>query len=132
MSVEVISPETRTQGTAAGVEKACLQRRHRVLILGGGFAGLDAANKLNRAAVDVTLRDRRNFPFFQPLLYQVATGSLSPGQISAPLRGVLSRQKNTQVLLGEAVDIEPDAKRVILRDGATFDYDSLIVATGSK
>jgi NADH dehydrogenase len=106
--------------------------RHRVLILGGGFAGLNAAQKLKRAPVEVTLLDRRNFHLFQPLLYQVATGSLSPGEIAAPLRGVLSRQKNTQVLLGEAVDIEPDAKRVILRDGAALEYDSLIVATGSK
>jgi NADH dehydrogenase len=106
--------------------------RHRVLILGGGFAGLNAAQKLKRAPVEVTLLDRRNFHLFQPLLYQVATGSLSPGEIAAPLRGVLSRQKNAQVLLGEAVDIEPDAKRVILRDGAALEYDSLIVATGSK
>jgi NADH dehydrogenase len=106
--------------------------RHRVLILGGGFAGLNAAQKLKRAPVEVTLVDRRNFHLFQPLLYQVATGSLSPGEIAAPLRGVLSRQKNARVLLGEAVDIEPDAKRVILRDGAAFDYDSLIVATGSQ
>jgi NADH dehydrogenase len=106
--------------------------RHRVLILGGGFGGLNAAKKLKRAPVEVTLIDRRNFHLFQPLMYQVATGSLSPGEIAAPLRGVLSRQKNTQVLLGEAVDIDPDAKRVILRDGANFEYDSLIVATGSK
>jgi NADH dehydrogenase len=106
--------------------------RHRVLILGGGFAGLNAAQKLKRAPVDVTLVDKRNFHLFQPLLYQVATGSLSPGEIAAPLRGILSRQKNAQVLLGEAVDIDPDAKRVILRDGAALDYDSLIVATGSK
>jgi NADH:ubiquinone reductase (H+-translocating) len=113
-------------------EEARKKSRHRVLILGGGFGGLNAAKKLKRAPVDVTLIDRRNFHLFQPLLYQVATGSLSPGQISAPLRGVLSRQKNTEVLLGEAVDIDPDAKRVILRDGAAFNYDSLIVATGSK
>ena len=106
--------------------------RHRVLILGGGFAGLNAALKLKRAPVEVTLIDRRNFHLFQPLMYQVATGSLSPGEIAAPLRGVLSNQKNTQVLLGEAIDIDPDAKRVILRDGANFEYDSLIVATGSK
>src|SRR6266436_1330647 len=106
--------------------------RHRVVILGGGFAGLNAAQKLKRAPVEVTLIDRRNFHLFQPLLYQVATGSLSPGEIAAPLRGVLSRQKNAQVLLGEAVDIDPDAKRVILRDGAALEYDSLIVATGSK
>ena len=109
-----------------------MEPRHRVVILGGGFAGLNAAQKLKRAPVDVTLIDRRNFHLFQPLLYQVATGSLSPGEIAAPLRGVLSRQKNARVLLGEAVDIDPDAKRVILRDGAAFDYDSLIVATGSK
>ena len=106
--------------------------RHRVLILGGGFAGLNAAQKLKRAPVDVTLIDRRNFHLFQPLLYQVATGSLSPGEIAAPLRGVLSRQKNARVLLGEAADIDPDAKRVTLRDGAAFEYDSLIVATGSQ
>ena len=105
---------------------------HRVVILGGGFGGLNAAQKLKRASVEVTLIDRRNFHLFQPLMYQVATGSLSPGEIAAPLRGVLSRQKNTQVLLGEAADIDPDAKRVILRDGADFPYDSLIVATGSQ
>ena len=65
-------------------------------------------------------------------MYQVATGSLSPGEIAAPLRGVLSGQKNTQVLLGEAADVDPDAKQVILCDGGTFEYDSLIVATGSQ
>jgi NADH dehydrogenase len=106
--------------------------KHRVVILGGGFGGLAAAQKLKRAPVEVTLIDRRNFHLFQPLLYQVATGSLSPGEIAAPLRGVLSRQKNTLVLLGEAVDVDPQAKLVILRDGATFEYDSLIVATGAQ
>ncbi len=106
--------------------------KHRVVILGGGFGGLAAAQKLKRVPVEVTLIDRRNFHLFQPLLYQVATGSLSPGEIAAPLRGVLSRQKNTCVLLGEAVDVDPQAKRVILRDGAAFEYDSLIVATGTQ
>jgi NADH dehydrogenase len=105
---------------------------HRVVILGGGFGGLNAAQKLKRAPVEVTLIDRRNFHLFQPLLYQVATGSLSPGEIAAPLRGVLARQKNTRVLLGEAADIDPTAKRVILRDGAAFEYDSLIVSTGTQ
>jgi NADH dehydrogenase len=109
-----------------------MAEKHRVLVLGGGFGGLNAAQKLNRAPVDVTLIDRRNFHLFQPLMYQVATGSLSPGEIAAPLRGVLSKQKNVQVLLGEAADIDPAAKRVILRDGAAFPYDSLIVATGSQ
>lgn len=106
--------------------------KQRVVILGGGFGGLNAAQKLKRAPVDVILIDRRNFHLFQPLLYQVATGSLSPGEIAAPLRGVLSKQKNAQVLLGEAADIDPDGKRIILRDGATIGYDSLIVSTGSQ
>jgi len=105
---------------------------HRVVILGGGFGGLNAAQKLKRAPVEVTLIDRRNFHLFQPLLYQVATGSLSPGEIAAPLRGVLAKQKNARVLLGEAADIDPGAKRVILRDGAVFEYDSLIVSTGTQ
>jgi NADH dehydrogenase len=109
-----------------------MEQKHRVVILGGGFGGLNAAQKLKRPPVDVTLIDRRNFHLFQPLLYQVATGSLSPGEIAAPLRGVLSRQKNAQVLLGEAADIDPHGKRVFLRDGAAFPYDSLIVSTGSE
>ena len=74
---------------------------HKVVILGGGFGGLQAARSLRRSPVDVTLVDRRNFHLFQPLLYQVATGSLSPGEIAAPLRGVLGKQANTRVLLGE-------------------------------
>lgn len=106
--------------------------KHRVLILGGGFGGLDAAQALKNAPVEVTLVDRRNFHLFQPLLYQVATGSLSPGEIAAPLRGVLSKQENTRVLLGEAVDINPAARQVSLKDGATLAYDSLVVATGSQ
>ncbi len=109
-----------------------MAEKHRVVILGGGFGGLAAAQKLKRAPAEVILLDRRNFHLFQPLLYQVATGSLSPGEIAAPLRGVLSRQKNTRVLLGEAMDADPQARHVILRDGATFAYDSLIVATGTE
>ena len=105
---------------------------HRVVILGGGFGGLSAAQALKRAPVQVTLLDRRNFHLFQPLLYQVATGSLSPGEIAAPLRSVLSRQKNTRVLLGDVQDVDPIAKHVLLADGAVFEYDSLIVAAGSQ
>lgn len=104
---------------------------HRVLILGGGFGGLYAAKALKKAPVEVTLLDLRNFHLFQPLLYQVATGSLSPGEIASPLRGVLNRQKNTRVLLGAAVDLDATARRVLLDDGQSVDYDSLIVATGS-
>ena len=105
---------------------------HKVVILGGGFGGLHAVKALKSAPVSVTVIDRHNYHLFQPLMYQVATGSLSPGEIAAPLRGILRRQKNTRVLLGEAVDIDPAARRVTLEDGATFDYDSLIVATGSQ
>jgi NADH dehydrogenase len=105
---------------------------HRIVILGGGFAGLVAASTLKRANALVTLIDRRNFHLFQPLLYQVATGSLSPGEIAAPIRSVLRRQKNAEVLLGEAVDLDPLNRQVVLRDGARFAYDSLIIATGSQ
>ena len=83
-----------------------VEAKHRVVILGGGFGGLYAAKALKKAPVQVTLLDRRNFHLFQPLLYQVATGSLSPGEIASPLRSVLHRQRNTQVLLGEAKDLD--------------------------
>ncbi len=79
--------------------------------------------------MEVTLIDKRNFHLFQPLLYQVATGTLSPADISSPLRGILSRYKNTQVLMDEVVDLNPQAQTVILRD-KTMPYDTLIVATG--
>jgi NADH dehydrogenase len=102
------------------------------VILGGGFGGLAAAQALKRAPVQVTLLDRRNFHLFQPLLYQVATGSLSPGEIAAPLRSVLRNQKNTEVLLGESADIDPEKNLLTLSDGAHFEYDSLIVSTGSQ
>jgi NADH dehydrogenase len=107
-------------------------KRWHVVIVGGGFGGLRAAQALKSAPVDVTLIDRRNYHLFQPLLYQVATGSLSPGEIAAPLRSVFSRQKNTRVLLGEVVDLDAVSKRVVLADGASIEYDSLIVAAGSQ
>ncbi|NJN21591.1 MAG: NAD(P)/FAD-dependent oxidoreductase [Leptolyngbya sp. RL_3_1] len=103
---------------------------HHVVIVGGGFGGLYAAQALGRSPVQVTLIDRRNFHLFQPLLYQVATGGLSPGDIASPLRAVLKQQANTKVLLGDVVDIDPDEQRVILKRGQTVPYDSLIVATG--
>jgi NADH dehydrogenase len=104
----------------------------KVVIIGGGFGGLRAAQNLRSDLVDVTLVDRRNYHLFQPLLYQVATGSLSAGEIASPLRGVLSGQKNTRVLLGTVVDVDPESKHVTLHDGAVLQYDSLIVATGSQ
>jgi NADH:quinone reductase (non-electrogenic) len=104
---------------------------HRVVILGGGFGGLSAALRLKRAPVEVTLIDRCNYHLFQPLLYQVATGSLSPANISSPLRTILKRHKNTRVLLAEATGVDVAHRRVLLSDGA-IDYDTLIVATGSS
>ena len=103
----------------------------RVVIVGGGFGGLYAAKVLGRAPVSLTVIDRRNFHLFQPLLYQVATGALSPGEIASPLRVVLNKNRNTQVLLGDVSDIDVPNRRLIMRDGGTCDYDYLIVATGA-
>ena len=104
---------------------------HQVVILGGGFGGLYAALLLRRAPVEVTLIDRRNYHLFQPLLYQVATGGLSPADIASPLRWILRKQRNMRVLLAEAIDIEPHRRCVILHDGE-IPYDTLLVATGAR
>ncbi|VEP16366.1 FAD-dependent pyridine nucleotide-disulfide oxidoreductase [Hyella patelloides LEGE 07179] len=103
-----------------------------VVIVGGGFGGLYAAKSLRNAPVKVTLIDKRNFHLFQPLLYQVATGSLSPADIASPLRVILSKQKNTQVLLDKVVDIDSKAKKVIVEDGEDISYDMLVIATGGS
>jgi NADH dehydrogenase len=103
---------------------------HRVVIVGGGFGGLYAARRLGSAPVSLTLIDRRNFHLFQPLLYQVATGALSPGEIASPLRAVLRKQRNTEVIMGEVHDIDVANRRVILPD-AEVPYDDLIIATGA-
>jgi NADH:ubiquinone reductase (H+-translocating) len=106
---------------------------HRVVIVGGGFAGLYAARNLAQTrGVAVTVVDRRNFHLFQPLLYQVATGALSPGEIAQPLRGILRKHKNVTVLLGEAVGLDPARRQVLMSDGGPIDYDTLIVATGAR
>ncbi len=105
---------------------------HRVTVVGGGFAGLYAARSLGiDPEVRLTLVDRRNFHLFQPLLYQVATGALSPGDIAQPLRSVLRKQRNTTVILGEAIGIDIDRREVLLADGGPIAYDTLIVATGA-
>ncbi len=104
--------------------------RHRVVIIGGGFGGLGVARGLGSKDVQVTLVDRRNFHLFQPLLYQVATGGLSPANIAAPLRSVLRRHKNIQVLLGNVIGLDLGAREVQL-DGGRLTYDTLVVAAGS-
>lgn len=105
--------------------------RPRVVIVGGGFGGLHAAKSLRRAPVEVTLIDRRNFHLFQPLLYQVATGGLSPANISAPIRALLRTQKNARVIMGEVTRFDP-VKRTVRLDGPPHEveYDYLIVAAG--
>src|SRR6476659_1914602 len=102
---------------------------HKVVILGCGFGGLYAAKALRRAPVSLTVIDRRNFHLFQPLLYQVATGALSPGEIAQPLRSIFRKNKNTTVLLGQAVDV--DARQVLMSDGGPIAYDTLIIASGA-
>jgi NADH:quinone reductase (non-electrogenic) len=111
---------------------------HRVVVVGGGFGGLQAALKLRRASVEVTLVDRRNFHLFQPLTYQVATGALSSGEIAYPLRAIFKGQPNVRVVLAEVSDFDLGAREVLLRpvDGvpapASIPYDTLIVAGGSR
>src|SRR5437660_6929109 len=108
--------------------------RQRVVVVGGGFAGLQVVRKLRGAAVDVTLVDRQNYHLFQPLAYQVATGALSAAEVAAPLRTVFKRQANVRVLLAEATGFDLERRQVVLdhlpdgRRGVTLDYDTLIVA----
>jgi len=104
---------------------------HEVVVIGGGFGGLNAVQGLKGADVHVTLVDRRNFHLFQPLLYQVATAALSPGDIASPLRVIFRRQSNVSVLLGEVIGFDLAGRRVLLQDGE-LPYDTLVVATGSR
>jgi NADH dehydrogenase len=108
-----------------------MDQNHRVVIIGGGFGGLYTAKALKHTPVQVTLLDRRNFHLFQPLLYQVATGGLSPANIASPLRALLSRQANAQVLLAEVTGIDL-ANRQVVHDGGTSPYDTLVVAVGTR
>jgi NADH:quinone reductase (non-electrogenic) len=103
-----------------------------VVIVGGGFGGLTAAKVLRRQALGVTLLDRHNYHLFQPLLYQVATATLSPGDIASPIRWIFRKSPNVRVLLGEADSVDVTGRRVRLTDGAAVAYDYLIVATGSS
>jgi NADH dehydrogenase len=106
--------------------------RAHVVIVGGGFGGLYTAKALRKTPVNVTVVDQRNFHLFQPLLYQVATGALSPGEIASPLRAILSGNRNTRVWMAKVTDIQPDARQVILDNQEPLSYDTLVLATGSR
>ncbi|HEU0284819.1 MAG TPA: NAD(P)/FAD-dependent oxidoreductase [Sphingomicrobium sp.] len=106
--------------------------RPRVVIVGAGFGGLSAAKRLANKPVDVTIVDRRNHHLFQPLLYQVATAALSPADIAAPIRSILSNARNVRVLLDEVVDVDSAKDKVWLASGGSLDYDWLILATGAR
>jgi NADH dehydrogenase len=116
-----------------GVNATRVERvRPRVIILGAGFAGITAAQKLGKLDIDVTIIDRKNHHTFQPLLYQVALAVLSPGDIAQPIRSILRKQQNTEVMMDEVVGIDTATRRVSLKSGAVMIYDYLIVATGSS
>lgn len=104
----------------------------RVVIVGGGFAGLYTAQGLGDAPVRITVIDRQNHHLFQPMLYQVATAALSPADIASPIRSILRDQKNTEVVLGEVAAIRLSERKLSMSDGSTFDYDYLILATGAR
>ena len=106
-------------------------RRPRVVVIGAGFGGINAAKRLAKLPVDVTVVDRKNHYVFQPLLYQVALAVLSPGDIAQPIRGILRNNRNTEVMMDEVVGVEKDLKRIHLKTGAELTYDYLVVATGS-
>lgn len=108
-----------------------IMQNHRVVIVGGGFGGLNTAQSLRRGAVDVTLIDRRNFHLFQPLLYQVATGGLSPSNIAVPIRSIVRHQKNCRVLMCEVVGFDL-VNRIVKLSDSEIPYDSLIVAAGAQ
>src|SRR4051812_7423389 len=104
--------------------------RHRVVVVGGGFGGLQAAKHLASAPVDLTIVDRRNFHLFQPLTYQVATGALSAGEIAYPLRAIFRRHRNVRVVMAEVSSLDLEARQVRLAE-SSLPYDTLIVAGGS-
>ena len=117
---------------AVGLAGAAGRVRRRVVVLGGGFGGLNAALRLAELSVDVTLVDRKNYHTFQPLLYQVALAVLSPADIAQPIRSILCNKRNVEVLMDEAVGFDVEAHRVTLKSGTVLVYDYLVVATGSS
>ena len=129
-TVEQVQPTLPQHSTSN--EKSPTAMQPRVVIVGAGFGGLQAARALRKAAVQVTVIDRNNHHLFQPLLYQVATAGLSPADISAPIRTILKHQANARVMLAEVTGVDMQEQRVLLHNGKTVPYDYLIVATGAR
>ena len=131
----MVMDDRQGAGEVVRTSASATDRRHRVVIIGGGFGGLSAAKTLGRSAVDVTVIDRANHHLVQPLLHQLATGILSEGDVALPIREVMRRQRNTRVVLGEVVDIDLQARRVTVDTigvRSEIDYDTLIVASGAR
>src|SRR5579872_6540746 len=109
-----------------------MKMRHNIVIIGGGFAGLNVAKSLKRASADILLINKTNHHLFQPLLYQVATATISPGEIAVPIREILRKQENTTVLMGEVASIDKEQRTLTLQNGDVIGYDCLIIATGAR
>src|SRR5271167_2128980 len=104
----------------------------KVVIVGGGFGGLNAAKQLKSAPLDILLIDKTNHHLFQPLLYEVASAALSPGEIAIPIREILRSQENTTVMMGDIVQVDKNARQVVLGNGERVDYDYLVLAVGAR
>ncbi|MDX1638735.1 MAG: FAD-dependent oxidoreductase, partial [Balneolaceae bacterium] len=109
-----------------------MDNRKKVIIIGGGFGGISAAKILRDSDLDVTIIDKSNHHLFQPLLYQVATAALSPGDIAVPIRAVLGKHRNVRVVMGEVTSINKDSKSLVLEDGRSYDFDYLVAAPGAR
>jgi NADH:ubiquinone reductase (H+-translocating) len=130
MDTSANGSNSRTRGTHAGAPVP--KRVPRVVIVGAGFAGLNAAKAISKRPVDVTIVDRENYHLFQPLLYQVASASLSPGDIAQPVRHIVGRRPNVRVIRAEVAALELERSRVVLADGGRISYDYLVVASGTR
>ena len=120
-----------TRDAQTGFRSTASKTRPRIVVIGGGFAGIEVARELGRAGLPVTLVDRRNHHLFQPLLYQVATAALSAPDVAEPIRRIVRRHESVQVLLGEVVGVDPKVKTVSLAHGDTLSYDFLVLASGA-
>ncbi|TVQ74985.1 MAG: NAD(P)/FAD-dependent oxidoreductase, partial [Balneolaceae bacterium] len=109
-----------------------MNKHKHVIVVGAGFGGLRAVQKLCKKPVEITLIDKTNHHLFQPLLYQVATAALAPGDIALPARAIFKRNKNVHVRMGEVVDVDTDEKQIRLENGQTLSFDYLILAPGSR